>query len=231
MATYVDPYRYGDPLFNYVTYLPVFQAADGATIVDASQYGATTTKSGGADIVSNYLDLNGSTGYVSTNGVAGRTTSFGSSSWCAEFILEFDALPGTMTLGSSWLGSPNRAWELIYSSTNVSGYWSNNGSGSDISPAQANLTWSTGVRYHVAMVRNRVANNTVMYIDGLGGTPVSSSLDMVSTTAVLDIGRETGGGPGIRFFNGKLHGMRISVGTPRYTGNFTPPTSFPTFGS
>jgi hypothetical protein len=100
-------------------------------------------------------------------------------------------------------------------------YTTNGSSTSTISAAQ---TFSTGVWYHVAYVRN--GSSFRLFVDGTektAGATISGTL--FNGTAPFNVGRTADGS---NFLNGYIDDLRITKGVARYTANFTAPTkAFP----
>lgn len=88
-------------------------------------------------------------------------------------------------------------------------------------------TFTTGVWYHIALVRN--GTNISIYQDGIsiGSNTLTNSSVLVANLGTLYVGAYGGGSLA---FNGFCDDFRITKGIARYTTNFTPPTqAFPLF--
>jgi hypothetical protein len=85
----------------------------------------------------------------------------------------------------------------------------------------ASTSHTTGVWKHLAVVRNN--NAFTIYIDGIGSGTSSSSSSIPDLSAILELGRWTGGPS--RYVNGYISNLRILKGTALYTSNFTPPVN------
>lgn len=82
----------------------------------------------------------------------------------------------------------------------------------------ANMTPIQGSSWHhVAAVRN--GNTFTLYFDGVSSGTNTLSNALASGTMYLKVGGANGGS-----FAGQIDEFRYSVGTPRWTSNFTPPT-------
>ena len=78
--------------------------------------------------------------------------------------------------------------------------------------------------HHLAAVRN--GSSITLYVDGVGGTPVSVSGSLYeSETEVLGISYRRNNGAGWNPINGYVSDVRIVKGTAVYTAEFTPPTA------
>lgn len=83
-------------------------------------------------------------------------------------------------------------------------------------------TVTTGQWYHLAYVRNGISFK--LYIDGTEDGNYSSGNPTVNDSAYkLSIGRP--GEAAGNYFNGWIDDFRFTVGTARYTANFTPPAA------
>lgn len=92
------------------------------------------------------------------------------------------------------------------------------GGSSAFSPTTLQLnTWT-----HCAAVRS--GSNVTVYINGVGGTPVTMN-PTTTTTEVFRVGTDTSLA---RWLNGYVCGLRMVKGTALYTQNFAPPTLPPT---
>lgn len=137
--------------------------------------------------------------------VAGRGPTAGT--------LMFVAFAGLSGLNDLRIGRNNVAWDLI-----------------------ASTSWLSGVWYHVAVTRD--SGTLRLFKDGLllssgtytGAYTLADTSDVnyavgarqknISSSSDLD-----------RFFNGNIDDLRITKGVARYTSNFTPPTApFPDAG-
>jgi len=78
---------------------------------------------------------------------------------------------------------------------------------------------STGVWYHVAVVRVNSTSTTTIYVNG---TSVASDTKAVWNAASESL--RIGSSGAAYGFNGHIDELRISKGVARYTSNFTPPT-------
>jgi hypothetical protein len=80
---------------------------------------------------------------------------------------------------------------------------------------------------HVAAVRN--GNTFTIYLNGVGGTPVTSSTTVnLNSNNLTRIGYDGAYDGSASYFPGYIAGMRVLNGTALYTSNFAPPTAPPT---
>jgi hypothetical protein len=80
-------------------------------------------------------------------------------------------------------------------------------------PAMTNNVWN-----HFALVNNK--GTVVLYINGVGGTGVSTSVGLSWSGAPFTLGGNDGA-----FMAGQLAEARVTNGVARYTANFTPPAA------
>jgi len=172
---------------------------------------------------SNYLSSPGSNSAYYINGAGNFTI---------EFFVYYNALPsGNNNQGATWyaqdsgtaVDSPfnlvqrGNIWYL-YASTN-SGVW-------DIFSNQTIATTSltTGVWYHVALVRN--GSTFTLYIDGTARGTATSSGNIRNTSSLnlylFGSWQQPSQSNGL---NGYVSSYRIVKGTAVYTSNFTPPSA------
>jgi hypothetical protein len=75
---------------------------------------------------------------------------------------------------------------------------------------------------HFAVVRN--GTSMTIYTHGVGGTAATSSASINASSTNAYIGTFQGESGGSQFW-GSVYGLRHTIGTARYTSNFTPPTA------
>ncbi len=111
---------------------------------------------------------------------------------------------------------------ILYTNGAVAGFsWSIDGyvaAGNAIGTTLVANRW-----YHLAAVRND--SSITLYVDGVGGTPVSVSGSLYeSETEVLGISYRRNNGSTQNPINGYVSDVRLVKGTSVYTSDFTPPT-------
>jgi hypothetical protein len=138
-----------------------------------------------------------------------------------DFTIEFwvrlaDTSAGTLMSR----GSVGAQWSVYYDGDVVNFLFNTNEEGPLAISGTNSL--SSGVWYHVAVVRN--GDDITIYDDGDAGqtAPLSGTDDIVSSTATLAIGAHSDGSDSI---NAWLDDIRITKGVARYTAAFTPPTA------
>ena len=107
---------------------------------------------------------------------------------------------------------------------NIIFYYHTSGGAQVAIATESGSTVNTGTWYHIAVVRT--GGNTRIYRNG---TQVATGADSINYNPATTAGLYIGGGSYINFgdyyLNGYLDDLRITRGA-RYTGNFTPPTTF-----
>jgi hypothetical protein len=81
--------------------------------------------------------------------------------------------------------------------------------------------WQINAWNHFAVVRS--SGTVTVYVNGVGGTPVSCTQNFSDTSYVPTIGRYTHD-PGNKF-KGHISNLRVIKGSAIYSSNFTPPTA------
>ncbi len=102
-------------------------------------------------------------------------------------------------------------------SNNTVQFWVN-GYGSGVNGSQ---TITTGVWYHVALVRNGSTNTLYLNGSSIGSNTQTTT---IGTPSIVVVGR-TYANYDAEYFNGYISNVRIIKGIAVYTGNFTSPTS------
>lgn len=86
----------------------------------------------------------------------------------------------------------------------------------------ATSTVTTGVWYHIALVRSGSGtNNITLYINGTASGSATGTAAFGKNNTTVTIGSQNGGGS---YMNGYISQVRFVRGIAVYTGNFTPPT-------
>lgn len=238
----LNPFRFGsggggggDPHFSEVVMLLHMDGTNGSTtFTDNSSYGRTFTAFNSAQISTTQSKFGGASGsflsdtsYITTPDAA--EFSLGTSDFTIEFFIYFTALPTATDgicghLSTSSYANTSFAITRVPSPNRIQAYCASGSTQIGLVIAGSNSiilnTW-----HHVAYVRN--GNNFRLYFDGVGGPTVSSSASLNDTTGSFSIGRR-GDDSFFRLKHGYVDEFRMTVGTARYTDNFTPPTeAFP----
>ena len=230
--------------FSYSTGNRTLTLGDGGSPISNNSYwtGQTYTISGSiadAGYNGDKLLVSGGTGgiqaqeYYSSVFPGNGVLSVGSSSnlapgtgdFTVEFFARFTSFPSTGdfigifqndAIGSSsdnkfWVGLGNDGGQQKL-------YLARHGPGN---PSNANVSLSTGVWYHIAMVRN--SGTTLMFLDGV-------ALSVADNTSLNGVnfgqnGVSIGGISTPKYFTGYLSNLRYTVGDAVYTSNFTVPST------
>lgn len=186
-----------------------------ATAIGSPVTSTTQSLFGGASIrVSNVDKL-----VFADSGIA----SLGSGNFTIEFWVHMDAAATGWYFGNTTAGNVNASFQIQCDfSGNVSGQaYRSTGAlvGGAYSDASGPLP---GASAHVAYVRN--GSNFELYVDGvLAGSATSSAVLNTSPSGDIHFYGKTAGADGVAkvYFDE----VRITVGTARYTADFTPPTA------
>jgi len=162
--------------------------------------------------------FDGSTGYLTAPSTSDQ---FGSNNFTIEgwfYFTSFSPLPQILS-GYNNTSSYNYAL-YMGSAGNMTYYLSSNGSSWNIaSGVSMGATIVVNVWYHIALVRN--GNTFTPYINGVAGTPTTSSSAINANSSSMYIGAAYGG----NYLTGYISNIRVVIGTAVYTSAFTPPTS------
>jgi hypothetical protein len=188
----------------------------GITAIGNAQISTAQSQFGGSsalfDGTGDYIQLSNSSDY-----------NFGPNNFTIECWVRatnFSSFPSIM--GMATIGTYG-GWTIQFNTSGVPFFQcSTNNSSINITPsgpALSTATWS-----HIAVVRD--GNSIRVYKDGVGGTAVTITGSIITSTANLIFGDGYGVNPAwvaAQDFNGYLDEIRIS-NTARYTANFTAPT-------
>lgn len=99
------------------------------------------------------------------------------------------------------------------------------GSGSEVFVTSTSAqTWTIGTWYHIAVDRNS-ADLIRLYKDGVVIGSATDSVASFTTTSELSVGGRLFVNAVFEGFDGHLDGVRVTIGTARYDGAFTPATT------
>ena len=167
------------------------------------------------------VQFDGSGDYLS---VADNTDlDLGSSNFTIEGFVHINGTSGSQqTFVAKGTGADNQASYHI--ALNTSGNWvyylSSNGSTWDIVSSGLVGAYTKDTWQHIALVRN--GNTFTPYLNGIAGTPTSSSSTLFDSNKIFSIGADD---PGNQLLIGFISNLRVLKGTALYTSNFIPPTS------
>lgn len=194
------------------------------TFSDSSMYARSVSASGNAAQSTTQIKFGASSAYFDGTGDGLTITgiNIGTSAFCCECWARGSATERPMPTITYWHGAATRGAGFMMA-TNWDGSTNNkymiyDASGRLISStALASGSWN-----HLAVVGNGGANGSRTMKLYLNGTQVGSTatLDYNFTGKSLYIGYNSS-----ESYYGYIDEVRISVGTERYTGNFTAPTA------
>ena len=220
---------------NVVLRLP-FDGADGATnAVDVSYQQNAMTFNGTAQLDTaqsqfggSSLLLDGNSDYVSTPD--NKAFSIGTKDFTLECWVRFNSVPTgstNQTFMSHWDAQGVSQKQFIFQASGVNGdirlIYTTNGS-TNVNVAGGSWSPSADTWYHVACVRE--GGNISFFIDGTqSGSSTANSADFFDSNADFRIGVHEASGGLDSYFNGWIDDVRVTIGTGRYTGNFTAPAA------
>ena len=177
-------------------------------------------KSGGSSAITGSVVFDGTGDYLSLT----DTTDFdlGSGNFTIEGFVHINGTSGSQqTFVAKGTGADNQASYHI--ALNASGNWvyylSSNGSTWDIVSSGLVGAYTKDTWQHIALVRN--GNTFTPYLNGIAGTPTSSSSTLFDSNKIFSIGADD---PGNQLLIGFISNLRIVKGTALYTQDFIPPT-------
>lgn len=168
-----------------------------------------------------------------------RTTmGLTTANFCVEMWVKNPSEPATGGLAGIWGTSGNRCWQFIYDATSNQFRFTYTTDGINSNTANYDLdtdgvtpaTMWDGNWHHVAAVRN--GSTVTVYVDGDPGAGTNA----IGGSSIFDGGSQsfyigslpTSGSTPASPWAGEIDEFRLTVGVPRYTGAFSPPTA--TFG-
>jgi len=155
--------------------------------------------------------------------------NFGSGNFTIDFWVRFNSLPGTSTYSELVFGQRSDGTHFqdlfVYNSSGTLQWRFRGYNGASSVEVNKSTTLSTGVWYHMAIVRN--GTDFKIFQNGTQlGTTNTSSITMPDVAAPFYIASGYGVVPPSTVeLNGWLDEFRISKGVARWTSNFTSPTA------
>jgi hypothetical protein len=209
--------------------------SDGSTnITDAT--GKTISRVGNPVISTAQSQFGGSSIYFDGNSFLTIPTSSDFDFGTGDFTVELFARPTELVRQYGGLISrgdeTDNQWTFSYngSSTSPDLFIRQNGSYGNGPIAGSSSGLTLNAWQHVALVRK--SNVVKVYVNGnvVGTGNTTLSMETMNTSKRINIGAfptpNTAGSPEQEKFKGYVQGIRITKGTARYDGNFTPPTSY-----
>jgi len=178
------------------------------------------------------LKFNGTTDYLPTSSLSQTRFAFGSGDFTIECWVYISSYAGS---GSFWsvMGAGTSTNTLmsftvrVNSAGTATGAFTTDGNNFTINPNGTTGGVALNTWTHIAVVRN--GTSFITYTNGVGGTAVTSSATLYTTTQPLIIGAL--GYDLTSLFPGYIDDLRVTKGIARYTTTFTPPTAaFPNKG-
>lgn len=209
-----------DTIDTNVSLLLHMDGTNGSTLFKDNSYTRkSVTSFGNAQISTSASKFGGASGYFDGTGDYLRvpyTSDFDLSGgdFTIEAWVNFSVVGGHL-VGKDTYGS-NFDWSIGFGANNIVCY--TNGTMSSLVVTVP--AWSTGVWYHVALVRSSGTNT--FYVDGTAYGSNTMSITNASQS-YMTVGCLSWNNPGF-FFNGYIDELRISK-VARYTSNFTPSTT------
>lgn len=227
----LNPYRYGGGGGGIPSVLLLHCDGSNGSTTFTDVYGKTVTPNGNAQISTAQSQFGGASCLLDGAGDYLSIPSTTDFAFPGDFTIEFwmycsngNGDAASLLINRNGGGG---ALDGIYSyaasnGTNCSinfGFGDASSSSSIISTAQ---TVSLNAWHHIAFVRNGTGFD--IYVDGTSGASGTSSISITSNRAMW-IGWDALNAVGGTDYNGYLDEIRITKGTARYTGNFTPSAS------
>lgn len=196
-------------------------ALDASPFVDTALTPKTVTNNG-VTLSTDSADFNGSSAYLSI--ADSDDFYFATGDMTIDFRVTFDTLPANGGYMAFYAQRYDGGNYIFFSLSNSGGVYTlmldSYGAGVQGGKIAKTITLSTGVEYHICVVRH--GTTFTLYKDGtsIGSTTDATALPNVASD--VNIGRFNSG---IMYLDGKIRWFRVSKGIARWTSNFTPPTA------
>ena len=201
-----------DPYFANVVNLLHFNGTNGSnTFVD--EKGATPVVNGTPTIstaISKYGGASGLFSHATLDYIALPQINFGT----GDFTIELWVYPTAALDGTTGILGQNELYLSMFGT--ALSFWQNGGFVYSFGTNPPLNTWT-----HLAVSRNNGVLK--LFVNGTVGSTQNDATNL-SLTGTFNIGK-TGNGQYQLYWNGNIDDVRITVGTGRYTANFTPPTT------
>lgn len=213
-----------DPHFASVSLL-LQSTNSGSSFRDFSKYARTVTPNAGITNSTAQARFSETSILFSSNDLT-ITNDLSLQMQGEDFTIEWWYYPLNLTGTKQFVNTETAgasSYAVITSGSNLLYYLSSGGSW-NIASGIAMGTLSLNAWHHIALVR--AANTFTPYVNGIAGTPTTSTASLATATGgTMLIGRS---GLTSERINGHLDQFRITKGVARYRGNFTPlDTAFP----
>ena len=209
---------------EFTVFLSHFDGANGSTTItdetgkSITAYGTAQLSTARKEFGTASLLLDGNSDYIDTPD--SDDFYFNTNDFCIETWIYTTTLGSSQKIFNQESSSPVTFIDAFYSSS-VGLRWDIYNAGSalvGISEGTTALTANTW--HHVAFVR--YGNKFSIYLDGVDVANVTTSVTVPNVSSDIRIGKAR---LSSQYWNGNFDEYRISNGSARYTGNFTPPTS------
>ena len=219
-----------DEFFSDVMFLSGFEGTDGSTtVIDESSVGRTLTAQASAQIDTDQFKFGSSSLFV--NDSADRVTAasaadlqIGSSDFTLEGFFRYSLTPLAFKLliGKYQNSGNQKSYGIFEFAGDLLFYMSSTG-GNTILKLSTAFVPVIGTWYHLAVDFDGTTYR--MYIDGVLGDTTTTKTTAFASTSAFVIGAQS---DGIDEFVGHVDEARLTIGTARYAGAFTPPdAAFP----
>jgi hypothetical protein len=194
----------------------------GSTVAHAmTAYGNAQIDTGQSEFGGASGLFHGSGDYLSTPDSA--DWAFGAGDFTIDFWVRWATLPTSYNHQRFYIQYADGGHFVYFDLFNNAGTYrfdfASYGGTSNVYLSNAAVSLSTGVWYHVALVRN--GNNVYVYKDGtqVGSAAWTGTVPDLAATVIIGATSD-----GSSCLNGWLDEFRVSKGIARWTSNFTPPT-------
>lgn len=201
--------------------------------VDSSVYSNPVTAAGNAQISTAQSKFGGASGYFDGNGdyltiPSAPHFDFGSKDWCIDCWIRYTSTGTNQVIFTKATGNGYYAVQIHIDSTGhlVARGYDNGGTPTQVFTNTSAGTITTGQWTHIAVTRE--SGNVKLWINGTLDTTGVLSPNGFSTVLRYNTSEPVviaALSDGVAPFSGYIDELRVVVGSPVYTGNFTPATS------
>lgn len=205
------------------------------TFTDSSLSPYTMTTVGNAQIDTAQSKFGGASGLFDGSGdrvtaIESDDFDFGSGEWCIDMWVRVNTLPTSgnrKMLFAKWAAAGNNRCYYAGIENSSGSYklffiYTTDGA-TVVDRTGTTTSMSTGTWYHLAWERD--SNTLRYYIDGTGyGTTDLTGVTIYNGSRIFEVGSGSDFSAGFHY-DGWIDEFRVTKGTARYRGNFTPETS------
>lgn len=211
-----------DPYSGNTVLLLRMEGSNGSTaFVDSSSFPRLITANGDAQISTAQSKWGNGSGYFDGSGdylsLLSNELSLVSGDFTIEFWFYVTEVRDHRMVGNR---SPN-GWLIAATSSIIQfSFWETNGTYTPVlGPSISFSAWN-----HIAACRS--GNTYTTYVNGAGGSPVTTAARPAAGGSTVQIGRDASV-PSTNPLKGFIQDLRITKGIARYTDTFTPPARLP----